>query len=104
LRQADPIPLTAPGELGRSLGALALWVAVSPISVRLEFADAPLHQAVAKLVERAQATGKLQDDIVANDVPMLMCGSATAVAAVRAHSLGARLRRVLRVRSYRSGP
>jgi AcrR family transcriptional regulator len=55
--------------------ALAEVMAAEPeVMERAAMDRADLHQAVAKLVERAQAAGKLRRDIVAGDVPMLMCG------------------------------
>jgi AcrR family transcriptional regulator len=55
--------------------ALAEVMAAEPeVMERAAMDRADLHQAVAKLVERAQAAGKLRLDIVAGDVPMLMCG------------------------------
>jgi AcrR family transcriptional regulator len=55
--------------------ALAEVMAAGPHVVERAAQDREdLHQAVAKLVERAQAAGKLRPDIVAGDVPMLMCG------------------------------
>ena len=40
---------------------------------------ADLHEAVAELVARAQAAGKLRADVVPGDVPMLMCGLGRAM-------------------------
>jgi AcrR family transcriptional regulator len=55
--------------------ALAEVMAAEPEVVERAAMDREdLHQAVAKLVERAQAAGSLRLDIVADDVPMLMCG------------------------------
>jgi AcrR family transcriptional regulator len=55
--------------------ALAEVMAAEPeVMERAALDREDLHSAVAKLVERAQAAGKLRTDIVAGDVPMLMCG------------------------------
>lgn len=55
--------------------ALAALMAAEPDVVRRAAMDrADLHEAVAKLVERAQAAGRLRADIVSDDVPMLLCG------------------------------
>jgi AcrR family transcriptional regulator len=55
--------------------ALAEVMAAEPdVIARAAMDREDLHQAVAKLVDRAQAAGKLRRDIVAADVPMLMCG------------------------------
>jgi AcrR family transcriptional regulator len=40
-----------------------------------------LHEAVAELVTRAQAAGRLRSDVVPDDVPMLMCGLGRAMRA-----------------------
>lgn len=55
--------------------ALAEVMAAEPEAMERAAMDREdLHQAVAKLVERAQLAGKLREDIVAGDVPMLLCG------------------------------
>jgi AcrR family transcriptional regulator len=55
--------------------ALAEVMAAEPEVMRRAAMDrADLHEAVADLVELAQATGKLREDIVSDDVPMLLCG------------------------------
>jgi AcrR family transcriptional regulator len=47
----------------------------APCPGQLELADI-----VAELIRRAQATGEMRPDVVAEDVPMLMCGVGSATA------------------------
>jgi len=62
--------------------ALAEVMAVQPDVMREAAMNrADLHEAVAELVARAQAAGRLRADVVPEDVPMLMCGLGRATSA-----------------------
>jgi AcrR family transcriptional regulator len=80
LEQPDPWKgfsdfMHSSAELQANDLALAEVMAEQPGAMREASQQrADLHEAVAELVARAQASGKLRPDILPADVPMLMCG------------------------------